>query len=282
MANTLPYVICDVDGTITSKFNVINSDIVKDILLYQKKSKGHFGIITTGLDVTKAKIIKDLKITLPVISCNGALISDPTKNWNILYVEYLDKQASINILRRAAEAKLNFLVCEPGALCGLRNTSRAEYWNDYRDELPKKYDFKLKIFDTIDELVEDISEERTRPIEIMLISDSHEQAKAVKENLKKLKDTIEVDATSGVRFVITKKGVTRLSGLKRWADLVEVAHRDIVVFGNEVEDLELVQEVNQGYAVHHLPTAPSKKKTDFQSLNKNNLGAKLKELIDND
>jgi len=80
MTNTLPYVICDVDGTITSKYNVINSDLVKDILLYQKKSKGHFGIITAGLDITKTKIIKDLKITLPVISCNGALISDPTKN----------------------------------------------------------------------------------------------------------------------------------------------------------------------------------------------------------
>jgi uncharacterized protein YxjI len=49
----------------------------------------------------------------------------------------------------------------------------------------------------------------------MLISDSQEQAKEVKENLKKLKDVIEVDATSGVRFVITKKGVTRLTGLKR-------------------------------------------------------------------
>jgi len=49
----------------------------------------------------------------------------------------------------------------------------------------------------------------------MLISDSHEQGKEVKENLKKLKDVIEVDATSGVRFLITKKGVTRLTGLKR-------------------------------------------------------------------
>jgi hypothetical protein len=120
---TLPYVLSDCDGTITPKLNDILPMTMENILTYQKKSKGRFTFITGRLDIVNKQLVEQLKVNLPIVSCNGALITDP-KTWKVLHAEYLDKDAVVNIVRKSEELGLQLSIFEPGAIVGLKNTSR--------------------------------------------------------------------------------------------------------------------------------------------------------------
>jgi len=282
MEKKLPYVLADCDGTISPKHNYIAEDTTADILLYQKKSKHCFGLITGRLDVTNKELVQKLKITLPIVSCNGALISDPT-NWKVLHAEYLDKEVVVNILRETAEKNIGMMVFEPGAICGLKAANRIKYWNEYKENIKKKHDFEMKTYDTVSAFADDIVNEKVKAIELIIVAENKEEVKVMRKILDKYENKIQDVQSLPILFNITKKGVNKASGLKNWAKIMKTKYEDVVVFGDNYNDLDMVKIVDHGYAVGN--SVSDLKKIAFKvvdPMDENGVGKKLKEILNNE
>ncbi|QBQ07884.1 HAD superfamily hydrolase [Spiroplasma gladiatoris] len=280
----LPFVASDLDGTIVQHkdFTILN-ETIKDILNYQEKSDSKFMIITGRTFATTKVYISQLNITLPLIGCNGATITDPITK-EVLFESIINQSISQKIIDFAIDNNLDLLFYSAQYLVAPKNAERALYFQNLYKNFEKTLQPDIVFVENLVELKKVIIEQKFKPVKFLFSFPDNGNETLVNKtynllsqlNLSfpttRMQNRILVDAMNN--------GVNKAFGLKKFAELYKINVKDIHTIGDNNNDVEMVELSDNGSCVSNA-VEPLKKvaKHVLDSIDQNGVGKYLKELI---
>lgn len=276
--NNLPYVLSDLDGTISlMDFSFLKTTLT-DIAAYQKASGNKFSFITGRNMVVNKAVIEQLKIKLPIVSCNGALITDP--KGGVLAAEYLDKRTCVTIFREADNFDLDLICYTPTAIVGTADSNRIKAWNAYNQKQKPSHKFEITIFPDLDAIADAIADESIKPLELVCVVENDEERKAMQAIFDSYQDEINYVQSDAMLFDALKKGINKEFGLKKWAELINTDPQQVVCFGDNYNDLEMIKLVEHGYVVDNgVEALKDLAYKVIKSVDENGVGEQLERII---
>lgn len=275
----LPFVLSDCDGTICDNSLGVHPQTLIDIIDYQNESGNRFSFVTGRLGVSSRTLAHDLKITLPVISCNGALISDLKTN-ETLYVKYLDKRIAFKILDESIQTGIQPMVYSTYQMAGLIGNSRLARWREYASKLKKKDRWPIMEYATIEDLKSAMIEDVIQPVQIILYAPTPESQENAKKILKNYEFQVAGFQSLPYMFNITAKEANKFTGLQAWAEIIKVDYQDVIVFGDGENDHPIIKGVKNGLAVDNaVPKVKAAAKKVVPSVTENGVGLELRRMI---
>ncbi len=228
-------IVLDLDGTTLNSKNVIPENL-KEILINQVKKRSCRVVLASGRSISSMKLLaSDLGLTAPLITLNGGVIIDPAtrdifNEKNLTLDTYKKSLQILNMLN------IDFVVFTSFGVF-------ADKPSEITDILIKYTENKIKW--TID------FSSIKNPVKILFIPKSKESNNEIKKQTSLLDiDIIE----SGFSFTeIVPKGVNKGSALKIVANMLTIDAKDIIAFGDNENDIEMLQFAGTGVAMGNAP-----------------------------
>ncbi|MDL4842902.1 Cof-type HAD-IIB family hydrolase [Aquibacillus rhizosphaerae] len=229
----------DLDGTLLTDNKVI-SNRTKQIVLKAKEA-GHIVVIATGRP-HRASIdyYHELGLDTPMVNFNGALIHHPTdKKWDALHSP-LPNRTALKIIQTCYELKVKNIFAE---------IKDDMYLDRYDKELfdilhGTKEDQPIIIGSLKNELRDD-------PTSLLI----HPREDHIQELRQKLDDehaSVIEHRNWGAPWnviEIVRKGMNKAVGLKRIAHYYHIPQENVIAFGDEDNDLEMIEYAGVGVAM---------------------------------
>ncbi len=228
-------IVMDLDGTALNSSNEIPENL-HNILSFLKDNRGYRIILASGRSVSSMKpIAEKLRLKAPLITLNGGVIIDPVSD-EIHFEKNLGKKIYSESIKILQDLSMNFVIF----------TSNVVYAESpsHITEILKKY---------TDNTIEWIDNYHTvkLPVKILFIPESEEAVNSIKKHTQHL-DIDIID--SGFRFVeIVPKGVNKGAALKMVSEKLGIGHRNIIAFGDNENDIEMLQYAGTGIAMGNAP-----------------------------
>ncbi|GAA2901318.1 Cof-type HAD-IIB family hydrolase [Enterococcus pseudoavium] len=227
----------DLDGTTLNQESKITDKTAKT--LHRAIADGHSVVIATGRPYRMSKnFYHDLQLTTPMINFNGALVHLPGKKWADEQEASINRRIVFEMLAEKKNLKLDFIAAEN------RDTF-------FIDDL-KFFDqhFFASDFATSDNLLT-VNTLRTNPTSILLRSQP-ENVVGVSDELKQQFGTeVEVNTWGGPNPIleVVAKGIQKAHGLKRVIKSLNVKQEDVLAFGDEHNDVDMLKFAGWGVAM---------------------------------
>lgn len=237
--NNKKIIAIDLDGTLLNKDSQI-SDYTRTTIK-QVRQAGHTVIIATGRPYRMAiQYYNQLELDTPMINFNGSLVHIPGKQWQWEKNVLIDKRYLLDFLKEEDAFEADFIA--------------GEYKNKFF--ITQKY---LEKIDPTLMGVEQITPDTLiRPERIT--SDPHSilmQTRAADKYLlaQEINDyfngELEVNTWGGPLNILETcaKGVSKASALSYLLELFQATPKDVIAFGDEHNDIQLLQLAGVGYAM---------------------------------
>ncbi len=228
-------IVLDLDGTALNRNNVI-PDNLKDILKRLKNEKRSRIVLASGRSISSMKIMAgELGLEAPAITLNGGAIIDPVSD-EIFYEKNLSADIYLKSLTILKELHIEIVVFTAFGV--------------YAENASKITDILEEYSDNKIEWVSDLGTIGS-PVKILFIPE-YESANA---EVKKHTSSLEIDIIeSGFSFTeIVPKGVNKGSALEIVSEMLEIDHKDIIAFGDNENDVEMLQLAGTGVAMGNAP-----------------------------
>lgn len=239
MTNNRHLIALDLDGTLLTDQKVI-SERTKKIVL-QAKKEGHIVVIATGRP-HRASIdyYHELGLTTPMVNFNGALIHHPTDpKWKALHSPLPERTAK-KIIQTCYDLEVKNIMAE---------VSDDVYLDRYDEEL-------MEILHT---------DKEENPITIgSLKNQLHEDPTSLlihprESHISELRSQLDHDHASVIEhrkwgapwnvIEVVRKGMNKAVGLKRIAHYYHIPQEQVIAFGDEDNDLEMIEYAGVGVAM---------------------------------
>ncbi|AGR42271.1 Cof-type HAD-IIB family hydrolase [Spiroplasma diminutum] len=279
-----PYIGSDLDGTIVKNndFKILE-ETVNDINDFQNVTENNFFIVTGRAFQNMKYYIRQLNVKLPVISSNGAAITDPLTS-EVYYEHLMEKNLVVDLLRYSVENDLDVSLYTATTLCALSNAERVKTYKELYGHYPDDCQPDFILYEDYHELIEEVENDAHRTIKLMYSLDfetEQEKAKKLIDYLKS-KDLYHPSTVIQSRILVDAmpKGINKASGIRKWAEIMNVDLNDIHVIGDNNNDIEMVSElpfgIAVGNAVDNLKQVAWKIIDDIEN---NGVGKYVKELV---
>ncbi|MCU9612452.1 Cof-type HAD-IIB family hydrolase [Caldibacillus lycopersici] len=227
----------DLDGTLLKDDKTI-SEKTKTILDRVQK-EGHIVMISTGRPYRSSEMYyKELGLTSPIVNFNGAYVHHPLSSSFGSYHQPLDLNTVYEIIETSFAHNIGNIVAEV-----LDNV-----FVHYHDEK------LLDIFHLGDPNIT-TGDLRTylkdNPTSLLIQSDA-DNVKKIRQYLSNTHAEVVEHRSWGAPFhviEIVKHGVNKAVGVKRVADYYQIPQERIIAFGDEDNDLEMLQFAKYGVAM---------------------------------
>lgn len=248
-------IVTDMDGTLLSDHKEISEE--NKIALKKAKDSGISVAIATGRIYTSAKYYaKLLDLDTPIIACNGAIIREE-KTGTTLYESVLSTDNSLKILDICNKHDIYYHFYNDGGFyCRELNHSSLTYYN-WNKSQPKENRLHIEI---IDDPLESIKN-ANNILKFVIIDEDLEKLDNVMNELKDIEE-IEVSKSWYNNIEIMNKGVSKGLAVKRLGDYLGVKKEEIITFGDNYNDLSMIEYAGMGVAMGNAEE-PVKKKADF-------------------
>lgn len=242
-------IIFDLDGTVVDQNLEIDS---KDLrVIHAIQSQNIIVTIATGRILkAAAPFIEKLQVNHPVILYNGAVILDP-RSTEVLWEKRITREKADFVLELAQSHNLNPLLY-------LKPSDDRFYVSEITSAIER---FMAKDGITcwvVDNLCDFLTED---PIKIMIIS-NREKLNRFREELETKVGGLSVVFSEVNYLEILPPGISKGSGLIKLCELLEVPMSEVVAFGDNMNDAEMIEEAGLGVAMGTGPQA-LKAKADF-------------------
>lgn len=225
----------DLDGTTLNAKSVITDETKETVRNLRKQ--GHIVSISTGRPYrTSYYYYKDLDLDSPIVNFNGAWCHNPTDyNWEKTYHRGLDRELALNLLQFEKNEDIQLISAE---------TKETLYTNG--DYIPYPEFFpegsKNSKFFSEENLLED-------PTAVNVFTNNKLlQPKIEEEIINIFGDSVEVRTWGGFApcLEIVSAGVQKAMGVEQIADYYDIKPKDILAFGDEDNDYEMIQYAGHG------------------------------------
>lgn len=228
-------IVLDLDGTAFNSKNVIPRNL-QDILKRLINNKACRIVLASGRSISSMKIIAGhLGLEAPAITLNGGAIIDPVSD-EIYYEKNLSEEIYLKSLAILKKLHIDIVVFTVFGVYSEKTSKITDILEEYSDN---------KI-----EWVRELGTIKS-PVKILFIPE-YESANA---EVKKHTLSLEIDIIeSGFSFTeIVPKGVNKGSALEIVSDMLDIDHKDIIAFGDNENDIEMLQLAGTGVAMGNAP-----------------------------
>ena len=227
----------DLDGTTLNNKSQLSQLTIRTLRLLSEQ--GHLVSIVTGRPFrNSADLYRQLNIQAPMVNFNGALCHFPGQpNWLPAYHQDLDREIAFELFANQEELAIELLMAEG------------------RDRL---YTSSLQLPDSpyypIDlAKVDKLSRESLtyNPTALTIFS-AEEKQKIIEQNINQAYgDYVSVRTWGGELSVleVVHKGINKAIGVQRIADFYRIPQANILAFGDEENDLEMLEFAGTGVAM---------------------------------
>lgn len=227
----------DLDGTTLNNKSQLSQLTIRTLRLLSEQ--GHLVSIVTGRPFrNSADLYRQLNIQAPMVNFNGALCHFPGQpNWLPAYHQDLDREIAFELFANQEELAIELLMAEG------------------RDRL---YTSSLQLPDSpyypIDlAKVDKLSRESLtyNPTALTIFS-AEEKQKIIEQNINQAYgDYVSVRTWGGELPVleVVHKGINKAIGVQRIADFYRIPQANVLAFGDEENDLEMLEFAGTGVAM---------------------------------
>ncbi|PKM41682.1 MAG: hypothetical protein CVV03_11925 [Firmicutes bacterium HGW-Firmicutes-8] len=237
----------DLDGTLLDDTYTVMPELLDCI--DKSRCRGVELAVATGrLYPSALPFVKDLKVSLPVIASNGAVVRDP-RTGELIYALPLARDLALEALKLTAGGTAQRFV-------NIRDT----FYTDASEEASRKYSEALRIQFTRKIPLEDaVTEDPT----MVVIRDREEEISRLTAILREnFGDRIYI-ANSKPFFVdINNPGVSKGAALLNLCRSIGVRPEEVIAVGDGWNDLEMFKAAGIGAAVANAPDK-LKERADF-------------------
>ncbi|WP_099188745.1 Cof-type HAD-IIB family hydrolase [Tepidibacter mesophilus] len=235
-------IVTDMDGTLLSNHKEIPKENKE--ALKKAKEMGVKVAIATGRIYTSARYYANLlELDAPIIACNGAIIREEKTN-NTLYENTMDE----------GDCKIVADICEKfgiyyhfyndsGFYCKELKYSSLQYskWNESQT---KENKLNIQIMDDPIKYIQNTD----NILKFVIIDDDLEKLNKVKSELEKI-DNVEVSKSWHNNIEVMNKGVSKGEAVKKLAEHFGVKQNEIITFGDNFNDLSMIEYAGMGVAM---------------------------------
>jgi Cof subfamily protein (haloacid dehalogenase superfamily) len=235
---TKPFLIAlDLDGTLLKDDKTI-SNYSKEII-EKAKADGHIVCIATGRPFRSSSIYYDeLQLTTPIVNFNGAYVHHPKNNEWGTYHTTLDLNVVKEIIEVAEEHQIHNMLAE------IIDDVYFHYHDEKLLDIFSMGNPEIKIGDLRENLGADVTS--------ILIHAAEEDVEKIRTYLSKVHAEV-VDhrrwAAPWHVIEIIKSGINKAVGLQKIASYYNIPPERIIAFGDEDNDLEMLQYAGHGVAM---------------------------------
>lgn len=227
----------DLDGTTLNQESKISDKTAK--ALRRAIADGHSVVIATGRPYRMSKnFYQDLQLTTPMINFNGALVHLPGKQWIGEQETSFNRKIVFDLIAEKKNLKLDFIAAEN------RETFFIDDLN-YFDQ-----NFFASDSATVDNLLT-INTLLTNPTSVLLRSQPENVASVSTELKGQFGQEVEVNTWGGPNPIleVVAKGIQKAHGLKRVIDHLNFKKEDVIAFGDEHNDVDMLKFAGWGVAM---------------------------------
>lgn len=227
----------DLDGTLLDKDHQLHVKTLEAVEAVRKK--GIKTLVATGRMYISAKpYIDKLEMTDPVITYNGALVMNPVENKEI-YHSPIPFSIAEKISKKVEK-------CNYYLQAFLDDTLYVSEKNDYTE----KYEH---IAGVVAQTVGSLNKFMNKgPTKMLIIEEDEDIQEEIRNFLfSNFADDVEISGSYPSFIEITKKGISKAEPLKRLADKYNLKREEIMVFGDGLNDLTMVEWAGKGIAMEN-------------------------------
>ena len=229
----------DLDGTLLngeSKLSDFTKKTIKEIA-----KKGHQIIIATGRPYRMAKdFYRELELETPMINFNGSLTHLPGKVWEYEKCLTVDKKYLLDMVERKEEIEADFIAGE----------YRKKFYITAPDqEIADPRLFGVKNFQPENQFNSDLV---TKDPNCILLQTRVSDKFALAEEMNSFyKHQLNINTWGGPLNILecTPKGVHKAFALEYLLDVMNVDRKNLIAFGDEQNDTEMLAFAGTGYAM---------------------------------
>ena len=229
----------DLDGTTLNQQSKITS---KTQRVFQKaKEAGHIISIATGRPYRNSKYYySQLKMDTPMINFNGALCHLPNEtSWSDQYHKTISRELAIDMLDLKKDFDIQLIAAE------LLDTVYAdEDFLPYPDFFPNGQQDTQKL---------SAANLKSDPTSVCVFTAQENQELIINKIIQRYGDLVEVRTWGGQTpcLEIVSAGVQKALGVERVASVYGIKQQDIVAFGDEDNDYEMIQYAGHGVVMQN-------------------------------
>ena len=229
----------DLDGTLLNNESKL-SDFTIDTIQKVRKA-GHTVLIATGRPYRMADTFyKQLQLDTPMINFNGSLVHIPDKNWAWEKEYLIDKKYLLAFLEKEKDFQADFIAGEYKRKFFITQTHL------------DKIDPGLMGVETITPDTQIQAEKITAdPHSILMQTRAKDKYQLAADMRDYFQQELEINTWGGPLNILETcaKGVTKATGLSYLLDHYQVSPKDLIVFGDEHNDVEMFQLAGTSYAM---------------------------------
>jgi 5-amino-6-(5-phospho-D-ribitylamino)uracil phosphatase len=227
----------DLDGTLLTDDKVI-SPKTKNVLL-KAKEEGHVVMISTGRPFRSSEqYYHEIGMDTPIVNFNGAFVHHPLdKSWGTYHTP-MDIKVAKEIVEACRSFKFHNIIAE---------VIDDVYFHYHDEKLLDIFSFGNPRI-TSGDLADYLQDSPTA----MLIHTDEEDVKTIRKHLS----DVHAEVIDHRRWAdpwhvieIVKSGMNKAVGLKRVADYYGIPTERVIAFGDEDNDLEMIEYAGKGVAM---------------------------------
>ncbi|WP_010093630.1 Cof-type HAD-IIB family hydrolase [Ornithinibacillus scapharcae] len=229
----------DLDGTLLSDDKVISEKNKK--ILKNAMDDGHIVVIATGRPHRASiQYYHELGLQTPMVNFNGALIHHPQDNkWDVLH-NPMPRRTALSIVQTCYDLDVQNVLAEV-----MDNVYLDKYDQDLIDIFYQTKDDSPFV---IGSLKSKLNEDPTS----LLIHPKEEHITTLRDHLDEFHAEVIEHRKWGAPWnviEIVKKGINKAVGLKKIAHYYQIPEDRIIAFGDEDNDLEMIDYAGVGVAM---------------------------------
>jgi 5-amino-6-(5-phospho-D-ribitylamino)uracil phosphatase len=227
----------DLDGTLLKDDKTISYKTKQ--VLHKAKEAGHVVMIATGRPFRSSEMYyRELELDTPIVNFNGAFVHHPKdQDWGIHHSP-LDISIAKDIVEACNSFHFHNIIAE---------VIDDVYFHYHDEKLLDLFSFGNPHITTGD-LREFLNASPTS----MLIHSPEEQVKLIRQHLSEVHAEVIEHRSWGAPFPvieIIKSGLNKAVGLKHAAEYYHIPQERIIAFGDEDNDLEMLEYAGRGVAM---------------------------------
>lgn len=225
----------DLDGTTLNDHSEITSTTKKTLL--RLRNEGHIVSIVTGRPYRNSYYYYDqLNLDTPIVNFNGAWCHNPSqKSWEYGYHKTLSKDLALSMLSLKDNPEVQLIAAESQSAIYIEGQ-----YVPYPDFFPEGIHMSKQLRPEI--LRED-------PTSVGVFTSTRQYQPMIEQKIiDTYKDSVEVRMWGGNTpcLEVVAAGVQKAMGLERIASYYNIAREDIIAFGDQENDFEMIQYAGHG------------------------------------
>lgn len=227
----------DLDGTTLNQDSMITSKTKET--LKKAINAGHHVSIATGRPFRMShQFYQQLELTTPMVNFNGALVHIPNQHWDGERETLINREIAFEILSQKKQLNLDFIAAE----------NRDTFFIDSFDF------FDEKIFASSRPEEKNLLSPKnltTNPTSLLVRTDKRFAEAVSAELTRQFGSYVDVRTWGGPTAIleIVSKGIQKAKGVQEIANYLSIDQQDVIAFGDEHNDLELLDYAGWGVAM---------------------------------